>query len=511
MLDPSPTLLTSWHSNAPSVLGSTTPRIWTPPLVTGEPGPCGCGCALDETTSDGFDFAWFAENVVGVPLDPWERWAAIHGLELLPDGRPRFRKLLILVARQNGKTTLCRLLTLYWMYVIKTPLVLGIANTRGHAKIQWEKVLSMAQGNEWLAAKIAKVRLQIGEEVIATDDGCEYRFAASNGDAGRSLAVSRLLVDELRTHKDWACWNAATYAMNAQPHGQAIAITNQGDVTGVVLSSLRESAIGFVEHGIGDPRLGILEWSADENADPTDLVQLAKANPNLGYRLDADSLLGDAVRAKKAGGEELTGFKTEAMCIFVKLMNPAIEPSAWAKCLDPTATGDTSRRVLCVDVAKNNMHATVYGASVMDDGRVRIAFIEEWEGIGCTDRLRKHLPGLVAKHKPQKVGWLPIGPAAAMAPDWAEEKRFEEIKSDLPSVCMSFAELVTSGRLVHAGNPLLDKQVETAEPLKYGDRWVFSRKGRGSCDALYAAAGAVWLARTLPPPVGKPRLLTVTE
>jgi hypothetical protein len=36
---------------------------------------------------------------------------------------------------------------------------------------------------------------------------------------------------------------------------------------------------------------------------------------------------------------------------------------------------------------------------------------------------------------------------------------------------------------------------------------VFSRKGEGHVDAAYAAAGAVHLARTLPAPVGKPRLV----
>jgi hypothetical protein len=49
--------------------------------------------------------------------------------------------------------------------------------------------------------------------------------------------------------------------------------------------------------------------------------------------------------------------------------------------------------------------------------------------------------------------------------------------------------------------------VTGAGRLKRGDAWVFSRKGEGHCDAAYAAAGAVHLARTLPAPVGKPRLV----
>lgn len=72
------------------VYGSTMPRLWTRPLVVGPPGPCGCGCALTPATSDGYDVAAWASDVLGVTLRPWQRWALIHGLELLPDGRPRF-------------------------------------------------------------------------------------------------------------------------------------------------------------------------------------------------------------------------------------------------------------------------------------------------------------------------------------------------------------------------------------------------------------------------------------
>ncbi|MBB4682954.1 hypothetical protein [Amycolatopsis jiangsuensis] len=51
-------------------------------------------------TSYGFDVEEFARDTLRRPLDPWQRWAAIHGGELLPDGRPRFR-ILLLIARQN--------------------------------------------------------------------------------------------------------------------------------------------------------------------------------------------------------------------------------------------------------------------------------------------------------------------------------------------------------------------------------------------------------------------------
>jgi hypothetical protein len=82
-----------------------------------------------------------------------------------------------------------------------------------------------------------------------------------------------------------------------------------------------------------------------------------------------------------------------------------------------------------------------------------------------------------------------------------------EIKGELTAVCMGLAEQVTAVQIAHSGQELLDAHVGGAERLRRGDAWVFSRKGEGHVDAAYAAAGAVHLARTLPAPVGKPRLV----
>ncbi len=75
------------------------------------------------------------------------------------------------------------------------------------------------------------------------------------------------------------------------------------------------------------------------------------------------------------------------------------------------------------------------------------------------------------------------------------------IKSaDVNAVCMGFAERVRYMALEHTGDPLLDAHVRAATRIERGDGWRFGRKGTAQVDAAYAAAGAVHLARTLPPP-----------
>src|SRR3546814_12237749 len=126
------------------------------------------------------------------------------------------------------------------------------------------------------------VRKTSGEERLSTSKGSQYKSAARNKRAGRSLTINRLVLDELREHNSFDTWNAAKNAMNAVRDAQTIAISNQGDMTAIVLDSLRTPAIAYIETGKGDPRLGLFEWSAPQGSDTTDLAALALALPDLG-------------------------------------------------------------------------------------------------------------------------------------------------------------------------------------------------------------------------------------
>ncbi len=507
-------------------LGSTLPRQFTPPLVTGVPGPCGCGCALTPSTSYGFAVEAFAEEVLCEPLDPWQRWAAIHGGELLADGRPRFRRLLILVSRQNGKTHLLKVLALFWLFVEQHKLVVGMSTNLDYARESWEKAVESAETVEALSVLVPSngVRRANGEQCLTTSDRCRYKIAASNRRGGRSLSIDRLISDELREQASWEAYNAAYPAMNARPFGQAFFISNQGDDTSLVLNSLRDDALAFIAHGDGDRRLGLMEWSGPDGCDLDDPDALAAANPNVGRRIDWDTLLGPARQARLKGGEEEAGFRTEVLCQRVRRMTPALDAVRWAA-LGPTPEHPAQpldalrdRLALAWDVAPDGLHATVYAAAVDAEGMVRLDGVKAWTGPSATKDLRAQLPGLVARIRPRVVGWLPSGPGASVAASLAERGtrspwppagvKVEAIRAEVTQVCMGFADLVRTGELRHSGDPLLTAQVGTAEKGRRGDAWVFIRPRDGWVDALYAASAAAHLARTLPAGVGRPRIIT---
>jgi len=496
--------------NGAPLLGHVEARLFTPPLRE-----------LTRETSYGFAVIDFAANVLGAPLDPWEAWAVIHAGELLQDGRPRFRIMLILVARQNGKTHLFKVLALFWAFIEQWPLTVLTSTNLEYAKSAWVEAVAMAEAVEELAEQIPPNGVLQGNNDVhmKTVDGCKLKIAASNRKGGRSLSIDRLGCDEIREHQDWSAWDAAYNAMNARPFGQAFAISNQGDDQSVVLDAFRETALDFITDGTGDPRLGLLEWSAPDGVDVLDQRGWAAANPNLGRRLDVDTIAGAAVRAAKLGGAVEAGFRTEVLCQRVKALDAAVDAAKWAAC---RVVGDMSGLrgavALCVDVSPDLQHATVAAAAPMADGRVRVEGVAAFAGGAATAELRAALPGLVRKVRPRVLGWIPGGPGAALVADLAERKgragwpppgvAVVEIGAEVPSICMGLADMVHTLALAHAGEALLTRHVTAASKLPMpGDRWRFQRKGEGHCDAAYAAAGAVHLARTLPAPVGRPRVV----
>jgi phage terminase large subunit-like protein len=492
-----------------TMVGRRTPRLATPARRK-----------LGRRTSYGYAVVDFARDVLREPLDPWEAWLVVHLGELLADGRPRFRQVLVLVARQNGKTHLLKVLALFWLFVETWPLVVGMSTNLDYAREAWLGAVAMAEDTPDLAAQLPRggVRLANGQEQMETSARCRYRIAASNRRGGRSLSIDRLILDELREHADWSAWAASVNAMQARPQAQVVAISNQGDESAVVLDSLRSAALDHLDHGEGDDRLGLFEWSAEDGCDIEDPRAWAAANPNMGRRIDVEVIASAARRAARAGGEEEAQFRTEVLCQRVRKLDPAIDSGAWRRCSDPTddMTPLRGRVAFGVDLAPDGRHATLVGAAVLDDQRVRVAVVKAWEGPRCADELERELPGITARLRPRAVGWLPNGPAAALAAGLAERKgrvpwpppgvTVEAIRGDAPAACMGLRAAVEAGQIAHSDDPLLTAHVTGAERQRQGDRWVF-RRAEGHVDAAYATAAAVHLARTLPAPVGKPRLV----
>ena len=487
-------------ARTPKVLGCTEPRIWTRPLRP-----------LTRETTHGYAVADFAE-LIGEPLLPWERWVAIHSLELLPGGHYRFRTILVMAARQNGKSHLKRIITLWRMYVGGATRIIGVAQDVALARDQWNMCQEAIHDTPDLEEEWGKVRNVNGDEMFWAGGGPglpagrrpRYAIKAFNRRAGRGGSNDEVNVDELREAQDWKGWAAVSKTTMARPDGQAWCMSNAGDDTSIVLNQLQAAAAAGT-----DETLAIFEYSAPDGCELDDPRAIAQANPGLGYIITMRAIL-------SALSEPPAIYRTEVLCQRVDALEGAVDAAAWKACADPSGTMDDHRRHLAAafDVSPDGKHATLTVAARRTDGKVRIEEAGTW---ASTEEARAGLPELLGRLRPLALGWFPSGPAAALAPllrDLARtynkrggKRQPGQLADDgeltgqaVSEACQGLADLVEGHQLVHGAQPLTDAHVNGSRKLMTGDGWRFTRRGGGHCDAAYAAAGAVWLALTLPAP-----------
>lgn len=386
--------------------GTTEPRICTPPLRP-----------LTPETSLGFEVIEFTREILGIELYPWQKALLIRGLELLEDGSYRFRRIIVLVARQQGKTTLASVLAAWWLFVdslrhrdrvppVKFKVV-GVAQNLDIAREPWAavKLWCDPEPNTNEEAELAIPTLQAGTAKVSDTNGKEGIYVASRAHYeiraaanARGKPAARILMDEMREQKDWKAWNAVSQTTKSFWSGQLWGISNAGDASAVVLRQQRDAGLGdiadwetYVAAGIQsveeyanshDTSLGLFEWSAPDGCALDDVAAILQANPSIGHgAMTVQSALAD-IR-----GMTDAGYRTEVLCQWVTAdVDAFIDVKMWrSRHVDAAATAEGvqltlrttgekfliprgARTVWSVDTSSDRTTSWVAGAVLTSEG-----------------------------------------------------------------------------------------------------------------------------------------------
>lgn len=530
-------------SAPPTLVGSTTPRLSTPPLVTGPPGPCGCGCALTPETSKGFAAVDFARDVIGIELIPWQRWLLIHALELRPDGRFRFRTVLILVARQNGKTTIVEIKNLWKMFVLQVPLVIGTAQNLDISEESWDKAVDIAESIPELAAEIAHVDRTNGKKALRLVNGARWKIAAASRKGGRGLSGDDVNLDELREHQTWESWAAVTKTTMARRNPQVYAFSNAGDDKSVVLNDLQAKGRATAEQlvqlladqvvaeaesitraaaaaGI-DTTLGLFEWSAPDDVrctcaradgDPhtpacrlQDRQAWAQANPSLGYTVTEEGL------ASALATDPEGVFRTECLCQRVPNLTPGWQVIGEGRWRDlvvaPVRPADPAFAVVVND---RRTHSAIAAAGVRPDGRVQLSIVDyrpgtAWVPARMAQLQQRWEPIAWAVQDKGPTGSLltAIGEVGITAPADPDEPQRGDLAvpwaGDVAAAYGLLIDAVDQGTIGHLDERVLNAAVEHAQtrPLSGATAWDYRHDADVDSAPLVAVILAHWAYVTL--------------
>lgn len=375
------------------IMGKTEPRLWTPPLRE-----------LTPDTSLGFAAVEYAKTILRMELYPWQEWALIHMLEITGDLESdwgfRYRAILLMVSRQNGKTELSKIIASFFLNVLCVDTIFGTSLSLDKAEEVWEAVIHEQESHEELLHEIQDVARRNGGKKLVLTGLRTYKVGAPTRRAGRGDANDLVMLDELREHRDWETWSAAVASTSAKPNGMVICFSNAGDPDSVVLRQVRSQALEKIDGTkasdlggkVDGDVLGLFEWSSPEGAKTDDMEALAQANPALGYgRLTERALL-----SNRGTFPELK-FRSECMCQQVETILPEPFPDgAWQGGVDEKSCIDgMSELYFGIDMSQDRKWTVISVCGMRDDGNYHVEIVErrigtEWAIDWFRDRVSKY-------------------------------------------------------------------------------------------------------------------------
>lgn len=217
-----------------------------------------------------------------------------------------------------------------------------------------------------------------------------------------------------------------------------------------------------------------VEFSADEDADPDDRGQWARANPSFPVRTPLESML--RLRANLTSEDS---WMREALGVWdPKLTNSVIDPESWRLAGDETSVA-RDRLALAVDVSPDRRRATVALAGQREDGSWHVEVDAHRDGVAWV------VPWVTARVDRNNIRAVVVdarSPAATLLDDLKQSKVRVTTTSanDMAVACGRFFDGVMDGTVHHIAQPQLAIALGAAAKRDLESGWAWSRKSSAS-------------------------------
>jgi phage terminase large subunit-like protein len=461
--------------------GATKPRLFTP-LLKGE-----------NKLQDIKDLC----EIVKTPLLPWQEFILKDMLTVDKKGLWIRKTNLLLIARQNGKTHLARMLILAHLVKWNTN-VLMMSSNRSMALDTFRQVAMLLENNDHLKGFVKQIRYANGTESIEMLSGARLDVVAATRDGSRGRSVNGLLfIDEVREINEEA-FRAATPTTRAHPNSHTLLTSNAGDAFSTVLNDLRERALSY------PPKtFGFYEYSAPQYCKINDKEAWAMANPSMGYTITAEAI------EESIATSPIETTRTETLCQWIDSLQ-----SPWPHgVLEATSDSDLimnpgALTIFGFDVSPSRRNASLVAGQILPDGRIGFGIIDQWESQVAVDDLKiaAAIKGYADIYKPRLVCYDKyttqsisdrLSNAGVMVEDVSGQKFYQ--------ACGDLLDGLVNGRVVHSGQAELVAQFNNCAAKVNDTAWrIVKRKSAGDVSAPIAVAMVV---SKLSQPMSKPQIV----
>lgn len=435
--------------------GVVEPRIWT---------------KAPDLPSYGIDFIEWCESI-GFNLLPWQQFLAHEICKVDEYDRWWFKEVGVIISRQNGKSTFMQLMILWRMFALNQKLQVHTAHKLTTSSEIFWKIDDVIQSHASLIDRFGKKYETKGSQEIRLNTGERYLVRANNSASRGIAAPDTIYMDEVREYHDDEIWASLRFTQMATPNPQALIFSNAGDQHSVVLNRLRER--GLAAAAGSDDRIGWFEWSAEPGCEIDDPVAWAQANPSLGHTISVDNL-------RSAMSDDETIIRTELLCQWVSVVNPAIKESSWKEAGNKKLKLATDKTTwMAIDLSPDRRAAALIAAQ-QDGEDINVVLLETWDNPvnldakqianGLATWFRK-FPTQTVAYSRQTAGAV----AALLQPAGIPTTPIDGLTYG--QACDEMLSAISSGRLHHADQEEMNRQVLSAVKLPFKDGgWYLGRK-----------------------------------
>ena len=473
--------MTTKPKSVRAVRGATKPRLHSP-LLKGE-----------NKLQDIKDLC----DIVKTPLLPWQEFILKDMLTVDKKGLWIRKTNLLLIARQNGKTHLARMLILAHLVKWNTN-VLMMSSNRSMALDTFRQVAMLLENNDHLKGFVKQIRYANGTESIEMLSGARLDVVAATRDGSRGRSVNGLLfIDEVREINEEA-FRAATPTTRAHPNSHTLLTSNAGDAFSTVLNDLRERALSY------PPKtFGFYEYSAPQYCKINDKAAWAMANPSMGYTITAEAI------EESIATSPIETTRTETLCQWIDSLQ-----SPWPHgVLEATSDSELimnpgALTIFGFDVSPSRRNASLVAGQILPDGRIGFGIIDQWESQVAVDDLKiaAAIKGYADIYKPRLVCYDKyttqsisdrLSNSGVMVEDVSGQKFYQ--------ACGDLLDGLVNGRVVHSGQAELVAQFNNCAAKVNDTAWrIVKRKSAGDVSAPIAVAMVV---SKLSQPMSKPQIV----
>lgn len=478
--------MTKLTKSSKKLYGELKPRLHSPWLK-------------GETKGD--QIAQLAEQI-GQPLLKWQKLILDDMCRVDKQGMFIRKSILLLIARQSGKSHLARMRVLAGLFLFGEKDILIMSSNRSMAMKSFNIMADIIERNDFLRVQLKDgdvrkgIRRTNGDERIILANGGQIEVVAATSDGARGRSCNLLWIDELREVSEVAM-DAAKSVTLARPNSQRIFTSNAGDHFSTVLNDLVERCRSYPPKS-----LGYYEYSAPEYCDIWDRKAWAMANPSLGYLISEEAI------EETIATSTMEAARTETLCQWVSSTASPWTPGSWEALADKELVmAPGSYTMFAFDVDPSRRNASLVCGQILPSGKVGLSLVQTWESHVAVDELQiaVDVKKWVDLFKPRKVLHDKYTTAAIAERLSTSGVVVEDCSgAQFYTACSTFKDAIDNERVVHAGQEAFDTQMSNCAAKSNDSAWRIIRKK--SAGSVAAPIGAAMLVLHLSKPKSSPQI-----